>query len=52
LLDDGVPELVDRGWLERATRPGGELSSRDRHGLEWTLNLAVWIELYRPRIRL
>ena len=48
--EDGVLDLVDRGWLERATRPDGENPSRDRHGLEWTLNLAVWLDLYHPRV--
>jgi asparagine synthase (glutamine-hydrolysing) len=47
---DGVLDLVDRDWLERATRPAAEIASRDRHGLEWALDLAVWLKLYRPRI--
>jgi hypothetical protein len=50
--EDGVLDLVDRGWLDRATRPTAEVSSRDRYGLEWTLNLAAWLELRQPRIAL
>jgi asparagine synthase (glutamine-hydrolysing) len=47
---DGVMSLVDREWLERATRPQAEVSDEDRHGLEWTLNLAHWIDLHHPRL--
>jgi len=51
--DHSVFALVDRRWLESATRCGptaaGDL---DRHGLEWTLSLATWLDLYRPRLAL
>jgi asparagine synthase (glutamine-hydrolysing) len=50
--DDGVLDLVDRDWLERATRPAAEVTTGDRQGLEWTLNLAGWLELYSPRLML
>jgi asparagine synthase (glutamine-hydrolysing) len=54
LLGDGdhrVFALVDRSWLESATRRDpAEIGESDRHGLEWTLNLAAWMDLYRPRL--
>jgi asparagine synthase (glutamine-hydrolysing) len=54
LLDDrdhDVFALVDRGWLEAASH--GEptaISQLDRHGLEWTLNLSTWLDVYQPRL--
>jgi asparagine synthase (glutamine-hydrolysing) len=48
--EDGVLDLVDRAWLERATSPSAEISAADRQGLEWTLNLEAWLDLYRPRL--
>jgi asparagine synthase (glutamine-hydrolysing) len=50
--DDGVLDLVDRAWLERATRPTAVVSTTDRQGLEWTLNLEAWLDIYRPRLNL
>jgi len=50
--DTGVFALVDRDWLEVATRPDGGGAEPDRLGLEWTLNLATWLDLYRPRLTL
>jgi asparagine synthase (glutamine-hydrolysing) len=50
--DDGVFALVDRSWLERATKPAAEVAQADRHGLEWTLNLAAWMDLRHPRLAL
>lgn len=49
---DGVLDLVDRAWLDRATQPAATVTAGDRFGLEWTLNFALWLELYRPRITL
>ena len=47
----GVFEVIDRGWLESATQhdPAG-VDGLDRQGLEWTLNLAVWLDAYRPQL--
>jgi asparagine synthase (glutamine-hydrolysing) len=50
--EDGVLDLVDRAWLERASRPAEAVSTIDRQGLEWTLNLEAWLGLYRPRLSL
>lgn len=49
---DGVLELVDRGWLERAVAPATPLSVSDRHGLEWTLNLDTWLDVHQPQVLL
>jgi asparagine synthase (glutamine-hydrolysing) len=47
----GVLGLVDRAWLESATRPDpAGLAPADRRGLEWTLNLAAWLDLYHPSV--
>jgi asparagine synthase (glutamine-hydrolysing) len=56
LLDDrshGGFAFVDRAWLEAATRvePAG-IAHVDRQGLEWTLNLATWLDVYRPELTL
>jgi asparagine synthase (glutamine-hydrolysing) len=51
--DDGVFALVDRSWLASATRRDpAAMSAVDRHNLEWTLDLAAWLELYRPQLEL
>ena len=45
--------LVGRDWLGAVTRRDPSVVSRlDRQGLEWTLNLATWLELYRPQLAL
>jgi asparagine synthase (glutamine-hydrolysing) len=46
-----VFELVERTWLDTAT--GGDpaaIAVSDRQGLEWTLNLATWLDVYQPRL--
>ena len=50
--EDGVLDLIDRTRLDRATRPAAQLSTPDRHGLEWTLNFDAWLALYQPRLAL
>jgi asparagine synthase (glutamine-hydrolysing) len=54
LLDQpGHPafDLVDRNWLDAAGRRDPRaIGVADRQGLEWTLNLATWLEIYRPRL--
>jgi asparagine synthase (glutamine-hydrolysing) len=43
--------LVDRDRLGAVTRRDPSLiSPLDRQGLEWTLDLATWLELYRPQL--
>jgi asparagine synthase (glutamine-hydrolysing) len=45
-------DLIDRNWLDAAGRrdPRAVAAGADRQGLEWTLNLATWLEVYRPRL--
>ena len=46
-----VFELVDLGWLASVTRHDPEdMSEIDRQGLEWTLNLAAWLDIHRPQL--
>ena len=48
-----VFELVDRDWLKGATER--EVSTMDRLtrlGLERTLDLAVWLDVYHPDLKL
>ncbi|HEY2702321.1 MAG TPA: asparagine synthase (glutamine-hydrolyzing) [Candidatus Dormibacteraeota bacterium] len=46
-------ELVDRTWLAAATGcDPTTIAVADRHGLEWTLNLATWLDVHRPRLML
>jgi asparagine synthase (glutamine-hydrolysing) len=53
LAQPGHPvfELVDRDRLESVTghEPAG-IVPEDRQALEWALNLAIWLEVYRPRL--
>jgi asparagine synthase (glutamine-hydrolysing) len=44
-------ELIDRTWLDAATRCDPRaIPVDDRQGLEWTLNLATWLDVYQPRV--
>jgi asparagine synthase (glutamine-hydrolysing) len=50
---DDVFGLVDHGWLRTVTgRDAAALDAVERQGLEWTLSLAAWLELYRPALAL
>jgi asparagine synthase (glutamine-hydrolysing) len=56
LLADGQSplfDLVDRGWLREATAQSPEqVQGPVRRGLERVLDLATWLRVYRPEIRL
>jgi len=44
-------DLIGRTWLESATSLDPRaIAPADRQGLEWTLNLATWFDVYRPRL--
>jgi asparagine synthase (glutamine-hydrolysing) len=44
-------DLIGRTWLDAATRLDPKaVAPADRQGLEWTLNLATWLDVYRPRL--
>jgi asparagine synthase (glutamine-hydrolysing) len=46
-----VFELVDRTWLAAAAGyDPAAIAVADRQGLEWTLNLATWLDVYQPRL--
>ncbi|MFE2267430.1 asparagine synthase (glutamine-hydrolyzing) [Streptomyces griseosporeus] len=46
-----VFDLVDRERLRRAASPGGPVRTQAaRRSLERTLDLAVWLDLYRPEL--
>jgi asparagine synthase (glutamine-hydrolysing) len=46
-------ELIDRDWVRGVVdRPAAQLSRADRNGLEDVLNLAAWLSIYRPEVRL
>jgi asparagine synthase (glutamine-hydrolysing) len=46
-----VFELVDRAWLDAVTMADpADIVVADRQGLEWTLNLATWLDVYKPRL--
>ena len=50
---DRVFDLVDRTWLVATTGSDpAAISPTDRYGLEWTLNLAIWLDVYRPQLLL
>ncbi|GAA4658007.1 MULTISPECIES: asparagine synthase (glutamine-hydrolyzing) [Amycolatopsis] len=51
--DSPVFELIDRNWLTEAvgTDPR-EISTVVRHGLDRTLDLHHWFDLYRPELQL
>jgi asparagine synthase (glutamine-hydrolysing) len=46
-----VFELVDRAWLDAVTMADpADVVVAERQGLEWTLNLATWLDVYKPRL--
>jgi asparagine synthase (glutamine-hydrolysing) len=49
--DHDVFSLVDRKWVSDAARQDpATITATPRHGLELALDLAAWIDRYRPRI--
>ena len=45
-------EVVSRDWLQKtASKPVNQLTRSDRFGLNFALELAVWMDLYRPTVR-
>jgi asparagine synthase (glutamine-hydrolysing) len=47
-----VFDLVDRDWLVRIAAPGAEVTQASRHGLERVLDLALWLDMYKPVLKL
>ncbi|HEX5404650.1 MAG TPA: asparagine synthase C-terminal domain-containing protein, partial [Pseudonocardiaceae bacterium] len=50
--DNQLFSLVDRNWLvDTVGTDATQLGFASRHGLERALNLATWLEMYRPELR-
>jgi asparagine synthase (glutamine-hydrolysing) len=47
-----VFDLVSRDWLARASASGAEVTPLSRHGLERALDIALWLEIYKPVLKL
>ena len=48
-----VFDIVSRDWLERAVRVDTpQFTQASRHGLERTLDLALWLDMYKPTLKL
>jgi asparagine synthase (glutamine-hydrolysing) len=47
-----VFDLVNRDWLAQAVAAEAQITQASRHGLERTLDLALWLEMYRPALKL
>lgn len=49
--DHPVFELIDRGWL-RSAAAAEDVDRPTRFGLERTLDLALWLDMYKPVLKL
>jgi asparagine synthase (glutamine-hydrolysing) len=47
-----VFDLVSRDWLARAVAAEAEITQASRHGLERALDLALWLDMYKPALKL
>lgn len=48
-----VFEIVSRDWLQRAVQVDTpQFTQASRHGLERTLDLALWLDMYQPALKL
>jgi len=54
LSDPGHPvfDIVNRDWLARAVTAEAEITQVSRHGLERALDLALWLDMYKPVLKL
>lgn len=46
-----VFDLVSRDWLSRVTAPGAEVTPDRRRGIERALDLALWLDMYKPTLK-
>jgi len=50
--DNAVFALISRDWLADAVQADLTMADQQaRHGLERTLDLAMWLDMYRPEVR-
>jgi asparagine synthase (glutamine-hydrolysing) len=47
-----VFDLVDRDWLASAVTAEAQITQASRHGLERALDLALWLDMYKPALKL
>jgi asparagine synthase (glutamine-hydrolysing) len=47
-----VFDIVSRDWLARAVTAEAQITQASRRGLERTLDLALWLDMYRPVLKL
>jgi len=47
-----VFDLVNRDWLAQAVTAEAEITQASRHGLERALDLALWLDMYKPALKL
>jgi asparagine synthase (glutamine-hydrolysing) len=47
-----VFEIVNRDWLARAVTAQAQVTQASRHGLERALDLALWLDMYKPALKL
>jgi asparagine synthase (glutamine-hydrolysing) len=51
--NDPVFDVVNRSWLNEVVQGDASLMpARIRNSIEWILNTAVWLDVYRPELRL
>ena len=50
--DHPVFDIVSRDWLARAVAAEAQITQASRRGLERTLDLALWLDMYRPVLKL
>lgn len=46
-----VFDLVNREWLDKATAPGAEVTPDSRRGIERAIELALWMDMYKPVLK-
>jgi asparagine synthase (glutamine-hydrolysing) len=47
-----VFDIVNRDWLARAVEAEAQITQTSRHGLERALDLALWLDMYKPALKL
>ncbi|MCO5972294.1 asparagine synthase (glutamine-hydrolyzing) [Actinoallomurus soli] len=51
--DHAVFDIVSRDWLARAVEVDTpQITQASRHGLERTLDLALWLDMYKPTLKI